>query len=427
MKVRLNILKVKSIELEQLEQGKKVIYWCDELPCFGVKRTRTTTSYIVQTRAGKAGKSVTHFIGKTQEISFHDAKSQAMKALASIRSGNDLNAEIAAQQERSEAQSLTLGQVFADYISEQTLRPRTLSLYQALVRLYLSDWKDKPIVSISRDSIQKRLQTLVNEPGTRGDRTAQAAQCYRLLHALFEFAIQKQDYEVDGKPILEVNPAKNKGKRKKTWNKTQVRDGIVHEDDLASWYSSLVKIKNLVLRDAILFTMFSGMRRSEVLTLTWQEVDFRRNKVTVRAEIAKTGKKREIPLTDVLLSILKSRHNARTLTNNHVFPGMNQGQSLVEPRRAINAVRKEMREKGIESSWTLHDLRRSYITHSTLLIPYPALKELVGHSMGNKDITEKHYVRLDLESLRPEAQIIANWLKEKMGINNDSLLVAAKR
>lgn len=423
MKTKLTALTVQSMPLPK--EGRK-IYWDSQLPCFGVKATPTSKTYIVCARVGggRESKKITYTVGKCTELSLHEAKLKAQKALADLRLGIDLNTEKAAKTQRDKATSITLNELFEDYISKRTLRPGTLQLYQTLIRLYLSDWQGKSIMTISKSMIEKRLQTLANEPGTRGNRTAQAAQCYRLLRALFAFAAER--YEIDGKPVIEVSPTKNIANGK-AWNRPQVRDGIIHEEDLKSWYESVVKVNNPVLRDYILWLAFSGMRRTEAMTLRWQDIETKTKKVTVRAEVAKTGKKRDLPLTDMLQSILISRRNERTLTNNFVFPGFVPGKHLIEPRRAINAINKDLKEKKIEIRWSLHDLRRSYASHGARFVPYPALKELLGHSTGSSDITQKHYLRLDLESLRPEAQKITDWLKEKMGIDDGGLLLAAKK
>lgn len=407
MKTKLTALAVQSIPLPK--EGRK-IHWDSQLPCFGVKATATGKSYIVCARVGGGRKSrkVTYSIGKCTELSIHEARLKAQKALADLRHGIDLNTAKMAKAQRDKAHSVTLAHLFEDYISKRNLRPRTLRTYQDVIKLYIPDWQAKSVTAISKDMIEKRLQTISNEPGTRGNRKAQAAQCYTLLRALFRFAAER--YEVDGKPVIENIPTSNVA-RGKAWSKPQVRDAIIHENDLQDWYKSVMKVSNPVLSDYILWLAFSGMRRTEAMTLRWQDVDTKTKKVIVRAEIAKTGKKREIPLTSMLISILARRHDARTLTNHYIFPGFNPGKPLVEPRRAIDAVRKE---SGI--SWSLHDLRRSYASHGARLIPYPVLKELIGHSTGSNDITQKHYLRLDLESLRPEAQKICNWLKEKMGM-----------
>jgi hypothetical protein len=104
--------------------------------------------------------------------------------------------------------------------------------------------------------------------------------------------------------------------------------------------------------------------------------------------------------------------------NPFLFKGSKQGKHIQEPKRAVASVCK-----AIDKAWSLHDLRRSYVSHAVLLIPYPCVKKLVGHAPNKKDVTDEHYTRIGTESLRPEAQKVADWLADKMGMKTSLLEV----
>ena len=55
---------------------------------------------------------------------------------------------------------------------------------------------------------------------------------------------------------------------------------------------------------------------------------------------------------------------------------------------------------------------------------YLKLKALVGHSVSG-DITSKHCVQTTVDDLRQPMQQIADYLKEKMGMKDTSLLIQA--
>jgi integrase len=52
--------------------------------------------------------------------------------------------------------------------------------------------------------------------------------------------------------------------------------------------------------------LHTGFRVAELLSLTWQDVDFRRGVVTARAGYAKNGEGRSVPMSDTLTTLLKS-------------------------------------------------------------------------------------------------------------------------
>src|SRR5215471_3954277 len=56
----------------------------------------------------------------------------------------------------------------------------------------------------------------------------------------------------------------------------------------------------------VLAALHTGFRASELLSLTWDEVDLRRHAVTVRAAYAKNGESRTVPMNKVLTEVLRA-------------------------------------------------------------------------------------------------------------------------
>jgi integrase len=54
------------------------------------------------------------------------------------------------------------------------------------------------------------------------------------------------------------------------------------------------------LRPIIITALNTGLRRSELLALTWDDVDFERGWMTVRAAYAKNGESRGVPINAML-------------------------------------------------------------------------------------------------------------------------------
>jgi len=98
----------------------------------------------------------------------------------------------------------------------------------------------------------------------------------------------------------------------------------------------------------------TGFRASELLSLTWQDVDFKRGTVPVRAGYAKNGEARSVPTNDTLTMLLKfgklhAADRERVFCNRH-------GQPYRSFRTAFeHAVRKA----GIQD-FTFHDLHHTF-------------------------------------------------------------------
>lgn len=438
-----NTIKISNTTVSKIplaDKGKIIFHWDSELKGFCVKVTASGRYYMVQKRTGGRGsRNVKYVIGHDKKIGAPEARQRAAELLAEIGKGVDVYTKQNQKRKKDEAERTTLQQIFDAYMiksRKEPLRPTTEKLYNSLVRLYLKrdlskdgsdcDLCNIPILEISKGMIEKKLHILANEPGERKkrpDRTAQASQVFRLIRALFNFAVE--EYEVKGKVIFNLDLLKALPKSE-NWNKSKIKNTIISEKELEDWYKAVLKGGNSVLRDYILWLAFSGMRRSEAMTLCLSDIDFKNKTVKIRAEASKTGTERILPLTNVLASIADRRRNDKDsakllVLNRFMFKGAKPGQHIQEPKRAIAAICQ-----AISKSWSLHDLRRSYASHGAKLIPYPALKELLGHSTGANDVTQKHYLRLDLESLRPEAQKISDWLADKMGMKDSGSLTYAR-
>jgi integrase len=428
------VIKISDTSISKIKlpkPGQREFYWDDDLKGFGVKALSTGLTYIVQSRAGgsRESKLVRHEIGKVNTKSAKAARSEAAKALSHLHDGVNVNVAQKQKQKREEAEQTTLRDIFDDYVGKRELRPTTRKLYDTIIKLYLVELFQMPIMDISKNMIEKKLQTLASEPGTRGDRTAQAAQCFRLLRALIRFA--SEEYEVNGKPIVSLDLIKNVSKGK-SWSKLEPRDTVIHPDDLSEWYEAVLSLESDKIRDFFLFLIFSGLRRSEAMRLRWEHFDTKTKTLTIPKELSKIKRTRKIPLPDVLLSIYRSRRAKIVVGNPYVFQGMHGKSHLTEPKRGVVEVKEAVTKQRQKANpkdestieWSSHDLRRTYATIASKLdVSYYKLKYLLGHSVGS-DVTGKHYAQVTVDDVRDAAQEIADYLKEKMGMNTSLLEIA---
>lgn len=111
-------------------------------------------------------------------------------------------------------------------------------------------------------------------------------------------------------------------------------------------------------------------------------------------------------MSDYLLSLLQRRNRERA--NPFVFPGKTKLGHLVEPRTAVDRVKKLS-----EISFTLHDLRRTFITIAESQdIPAYALKRLINHK-DSTDVTAG-YIIFDVNRLRKPMEKISKYLESHL-------------
>lgn len=109
--------------------------------------------------------------------------------------------------------------------------------------------------------------------------------------------------------------------------------------------------ENSVIVNALELLLFTGCRKSEILTLKWEFVDF--DGQCFRLPESKTGAK-IVPLGAPALQVLESIK--REQGNPYVLPGKKVGQNLVGIDLAWQRIRSQI---GLDDV-TIHDLRRSF-------------------------------------------------------------------
>lgn len=385
-RIRLSKRVVDSIPLRQ--EGESPQFYRDsELVGFGLKVTSQNKVFIVERRVNGKPKRVT--IGTygapwTPE----NARNKAQQLLAEMAEG-----VLPTERRRQERQqAVSLDEVFQQYIQVRTLTPKTVTEYRRALELYLSDWKGNPVTAITRERISERFRKLSSE---NGHATANAVM--RVLRALLNFA--QNQYGTEQRPIFRENPVQTLS-HTRAWHRISRRQGCLRPADFAPWLAAVRELPNATMRDYLFFLLFTGMRREEAASLTWEQVDFPNRMVTVTD--TKNHDPLELPLPSVLLDMLRQRKQQSDPNCPYVFPGDGIKGYVQEPRKALEAVG---RSTGIQI--TPHDLRRTFITvaDSLEISPY-ALKRLVNHRRDQNDVTAG-YIVSGVERLRNPMERIA--------------------
>jgi integrase len=128
------------------------------------------------------------------------------------------------------------------------------------------------------------------------------------------------------------------------------------------------------LRPVVLTALHTGFRKSELLSLTWQDVDFQRRMITVQAAYAKNGETRSLPMTATVTKTLRAFPLAATSTAS-VFLTY-RGLPYRNLRKVFVAA---CRRAGV-TDMTFHDLRHTFASRLVMAgVDLPTVKELMGH------------------------------------------------
>ena len=341
-------------------------------------------------------------LGRYGELTIEQARREAQKLLGKIATGIDPRAE----QQIAELHGITLEQVFQDYLhARKDLKPRTLYDYRRVMAYVFSEWRNKPLLTITKDKVAKLHTRLGEENGH-----AYANLAMRLLRALFNFAAGQYE-DAQGRSLITDNPVKRLSQTR-SWYRVERRQTYIKPHQLVAWYGGLEKMTNDTLRDYILVVLFTGLRRNEAAKLKWSDIDLKDKTLTIPD--TKNHQPHTLPLSDYLLELFTRRNQHST--SEYVFPSTGKGGYIVEPRKQTAKV---IEDSGV--SFTIHDLRRTFITIAESLdISAYAVKRLVNHKMSN-DVTAG-YIVSDVERLRKPMQSITDHLLKFMEQSSDNLL-----
>jgi integrase len=233
----------------------------------------------------------------------------------------------------------------------------------------------------------------------------------RVLRALFNFAASEYEDE-NGRSLILENPV-SRISHTRAWFRVERRKSVIKAHELPAWYQAIQTIKTThegyqchSICDCLLLILFTGLRRTEAMSLQWDDIDFKAKTLTITD--TKNHEQHVLPLPDFLYDLLQKRHSEAH--SSFVFPGDGKQGYIIEPRKTIQKITQQA---GID--FTLHDLRRTFITIAESLdIPAYALKRLLNHKM-NQDVTAG-YIITDVERLRKPMHQIAGYLLKCMGV-----------
>lgn len=172
--------------------------------------------------------------------------------------------------------------------------------------------------------------------------------------------------------MLEVNPAKNV----KLLRENNQRLRYLTRQEIERLYESSPDH----LKPIILTALLTGMRKGEILSLKWEDIDFDQGVIFVRD--SKNGEMREIPINDQLMLTLKGEK----FKSPYVF-AKEDGKHRISIRTAFKKAVKRAKIK----DFRFHDLRHTFASHLVMSgVDLMTVKELLGHKTINMTLRYAH-------------------------------------
>ncbi len=243
------------------------------------------------------GRSEKFFLGRFPDVSVEQARAKAMSFHADLSAGHNQ-----AEEKRGLNSDLNLSELLQLYLDRHMYKSRKSgdATKQNFENWY-SDWKDRKISSISRESVELLHAELAKK---RGKYTANRA--IQLIRAMYNKAILWRLWKHD-------NPA-----RGITRFAEFSRERVLREDEIGRFFSCLNEEPKDRFHDLIMLLILTGQRKSNVLAMRWQDIDFTAKTWTIPGELMKNGQTMTIALTEMEIMILERRLERKG--NDYVFP-----------------------------------------------------------------------------------------------------------
>lgn len=330
-----------------IERAPRVYKVLGEFPAVSVEMARKLTLDIVAKH--RDGKPIEEIMGDTPDIN-------GKPAAASINS---------------------TWLLYRDRMKDDGKSPLTIAGYEHSLKAMSAEIKSRPLRDLANDRtlMEAEVALIKHKSKGRTGGASTATKCARLVSSLFNFA-KDRDTTLVGDPVSAV----------------QTVDPVREQPRLAAhempaWYARVLKIRNPVTRWALLFALFSGLRRASFESLERDNID--RENMSIKVTTMKNKKAGDRPfeviLSPVMLHILDKAIEAGA----KLFP--KEGQRWVFPGQKghITAACLTDLQKCNVPIVVNHALRRAF---ADMAMDAGVDEAMIGRLMGHgaKSITARY-------------------------------------
>ena len=167
---------------------------------------------------------------------------------------------------------------------------------------------------------------------------------------------------------------------------------VLSQGEVAKLLERVESLKDLSI---LLLAYSGGLRVSEIAKLTVHDIDSARMVINIRQ--AKGRKDRIVPLSPVLLHVLREYWRGDRPTPPRLFPARH-GSGCISTATIAHIVKKAVRRAGITKRISAHSLRHTFATHHLEAgTNLKTLQMLLGHASLS---TTSRYLHVSTEKLR---------------------------
>ncbi len=298
-----------------------------------------------------------------------DAKRWGAATEAAIREGRYFKT--------AEAKKHTLADLVDRYIRDVTPIRNDAQKRTAHLEWWKSQIGAYTLADITPALIAEYRDLLLSGITKRGTQRSPAT-VVRYLAALshaFTVAVNEWGWRDDNPAKKVKKPTEARGRVRFLSETETTAGGVVVEGELPRLVRSCQESTNPYLNVAFILALSTGMRRGEIMGLTWADVDFHQGRITLHE--TKNGERRVVPLVGKALEILKEfSKTGRRIDTPLVFPGKTHPNKPMD----LQAPWKTALKKAEIEDFRWHDLRHSAASYLAMNgASLAEIAEVLGH------------------------------------------------
>lgn len=286
-----------------------------------------------------------------------DAREVCAKIRTAARQGIDIvadgKAEAKADHDKKKArQEKKLGVIVADYLvyAAKTMRPASFKC----TKLYLTGHWELLHNEVADEITRKQIANIRERYGE----TATAQQMLKHLSACLSWALDRE--KIDKNVCIGIKSARQKP-----------RERVLSETEIKTLWLVTETYPDKDFAAAIRLLLLTGQRLQEIGQLQRSEVSFERQAILLPGTRTKNHREHEIPLSRQAMAILQDV--------------MGDGDRVIRSLSWSQAKLKLDKLCGFEQPWTIHDLRRTFATHTAEIGIEPHyIEAILNHMSGHK-------------------------------------------
>jgi integrase len=375
-KNELNFTKQSLSNLPTPSNGKRI--YKRDIKERGLTLCKTHTNkisfYLRKMVDGKDGRIL---IGHYPEISIENARKKTLGLKGSIAQGNN------PQEDKNKLrQEINFGELWIKYINlHSKAHKKSWQEDEDYYRRHLQKFKNVKISAISKTDIAE-----LHSKTSQNNGIYVANKLLAIVSVVFNKAIS---WGWQGE-----NPATHIKKFKE-----KSRDRFLQASELPRFFKALDEETNLVTRDYVWFSILTGARKSNILSMNWQDIDFDSN--IWRIPDTKNGEPLNVYLPPKAIEILQNRKminkqlDLQDFQKQWVLPSLvSKSGHLEDPKKAW----KKLLTRANIDNLRIHDLRRTLGSWQASL---GSSLQIIGKSLGQKSIKSTQiYSRLNIDPIK---------------------------